>query len=254
MDPLDALAYAVIDTMHEVQESERLWELQAAVVAAIAYIGADEDREARIEKRRLHALGLRRADIPDPQGSTGWQTLRESASDRGFITTMGFDCASFEFLLSHFQPIWDSNPIPRSDTLGTGRPRLGGRSLDAAGGLALALHFYSSTMREISLQQIFGLVPSTVTRYLEFARSILFMALRDIPESAILWPKDPQFAQYSDLVQVRHPLLQGAFGTVDGLNLPVQVSDDPLIENSTYNAWIHTHCISGVLAFAPTGT
>ena len=37
------------------------------------------------------------------------------------------------------------------------------------------------------------------------------------------------------LITTRHSLLRGAFGSIDGLALPVQESDDPEIENVTYN-------------------
>jgi len=48
-------------------------------------------------------------------------------------------------------------------------------------------------------------------------------------------------------------LLIGAFGGIDGLNLPTQTSDDPEIENTTYNGWLSEHFISSVLAFSSEG-
>lgn len=54
--------------------------------------------------------------------------------------------------------------------------------------------------------------------------------------------------------KARHSLLVGAFGTLDGVKLPVQVSyDNPVLENATYNGWTHEHCVSCVIAFAPDG-
>jgi hypothetical protein len=79
-------------------------------------------------------------------------------------------------------------PIPRGDTAATGNPRPWARSLDAAGALGLALYFVNSTMREISLQQIFALVPSTVSRYIQFSLDILLAVLRQIPDARIRWP------------------------------------------------------------------
>jgi len=55
------------------------------------------------------------------------------------------------------------------------------------------------------------------------------------------------------LIKKRHPLLDGAFGSIDGLSLPVQESDDPEIENATYNGWKSSHFISNVLVFSPEG-
>jgi hypothetical protein len=50
-----------------------------------------------------------------------------------------------------------------------------------------------------------------------------------------------------------HPLLNGAFVSIDGLNLPVQNSDDEDIENATFNGWLHNHFVSSVLVFLPKG-
>ncbi|KAG1748001.1 uncharacterized protein EDB91DRAFT_1005713, partial [Suillus paluster] len=55
------------------------------------------------------------------------------------------------------------------------------------------------------------------------------------------------------LITARHPLLNGAFGTLDGLNLPVQTLSDQEIENATYNGWLHDHFVSSVIAFAADG-
>ena len=53
--------------------------------------------------------------------------------------------------------------------------------------------------------------------------------------------------------QARHPRLVGAVGTLDGLKLPVEVSSESHIENAMYNGWLHSHFVSNVIAFAPTG-
>ncbi|KAJ3879203.1 hypothetical protein F5051DRAFT_302326, partial [Lentinula edodes] len=52
-------------------------------------------------------------------------------------------------------------------------------------------------------------------------------------------------------ILARHPLLVGAFGSLDGLKLPVQTSSDDDVENETYNGWLHEHFISNVIAFSP---
>jgi hypothetical protein len=168
---------------------------------------------------------------------------------------MGFDTQTFQDILeAGFSGTWYMTPIPRGDTAATGNPRPGARSLDAAGALGLALHFLNSTMREISLQQIFALVPSTVSRYIHFSLDILLAVLRQIPDARIRWPADvEEFQAYNDLITIRHPLLEGAFASINGLNLPVQTADDPEIENSTYNGWLCEHFVSSVLVFSPKG-
>ncbi|KAJ7135052.1 hypothetical protein C8R43DRAFT_1089604 [Mycena crocata] len=107
-------------------------------------------------------------------------------------------------------------------------------------------------MREISLQQIFALIPSTVGRYITFGLKLLLAVLRVMPEAAIKWPKNlTEFEEYNDLIIEQHPLLMGAFASIDGLNLACQTSDDEEIENSTYNGWLCKHFVSSVLVFSP---
>jgi hypothetical protein len=101
--------------------------------------------------------------------------------------------------------------------------------------------------------QIFALIPTTVSRYLHFSLAILLRALKNIPEAFIRWPSGDDFQVLNDLVVTRHPLLTGGFGTLDGLNLPVQTSQDQEIENATYNGWLHDHFVSSVIAFGADG-
>ena len=81
--------------------------------------------------------------------------MRNVGNDRAFITTMGIDVQTFESLLLPFANLWDMQTINRSDVNPHGAPQPGRRSLDAAGGLGLILHWMSSTMSAFSLQQIF---------------------------------------------------------------------------------------------------
>ncbi|KAJ7262793.1 hypothetical protein B0H12DRAFT_1001315, partial [Mycena haematopus] len=226
------------------------------IAAATIVVGALIARERHSEQRSISRIYLTRPQLlPDPRRDTPWQVLYASRSDRAYITTMGFDVQSFNDILeAGFEGTWYTTPIPRADTATTGNPRPGARSLDAAGALGLALHWVNSTMREISLQQIFALVPTTVSRYIQFSLDILLAVLRQIPDARIQWPSGiNQFQEYNDLIIQHHPLLEGAFASIDSLNVPVQTADDPEIENSTYNGWLCEHFVSSVLVFSPKG-
>lgn len=177
-----------------------------AALAALLVCGAEEARLRRIDRRSKTRFYLCRPELlPNPRLDTPWQQLYNSQNDRAYITTMGFDVATFQFILdSGFAEQWDSTPILRSDTNSHGAPRTGGRSLDAAGGLGLYLHWICSTMRETSLQEIFALVPATVTRYLAFAQAILLEQLRKLRDAEIKWPEEiGEYERLSALVQVR---------------------------------------------------
>ena len=112
-------------------------------------------------------------------------------NDQAFITTMGFNVywQAFHYLLeSGFQEIWDIVPIPCQDVSNDGQPQLGKQSLGAAGTLGLIFHFLTSAMTEVSLQQIFALIPTTVSHYLDFSLDILYTVLSKLPNTAIHFP------------------------------------------------------------------
>jgi hypothetical protein len=108
-------------------------------------------------------------------------------------------------------------------------------------------------MTETSLQEIFALIPSMVSWYINFGLDILLDVFRAIPEAAISWPKNEKFGQLNALILHRHPLLTSAFASIDGLNLLVQTSGEQNIENATYNGWLQAHFVSSVLVFSPEG-
>ncbi|KAJ8582170.1 hypothetical protein M405DRAFT_922049, partial [Rhizopogon salebrosus TDB-379] len=192
--------------------------------------------------------------LPNPRVNTPWQALYESQNDRAFITTMGFDVQTFgSILTSGFASQWYEVPVAHPDVSPHGNSRPNRRSLDAGGALGLLLHYLNSTMHEISLQQIFALIPATVSRYITSGLPMLLHTLRSMSDATIQWPRGPDFERCSALVVACHPRLQGAFGSIDGLKLPVQTSDDIDIENATYNGWLSEHFVSSVLAFSAEG-
>jgi hypothetical protein len=235
-------------------------EEEAAAAALFAIISTSilEAREAQNERRQDHRFYLCRAELlPDPRVGTPWQRLWESQKDRAFITTMGLDVNTFRFLLEgpgRFAECWENTPIPRNDVSAASVPRSTRCSLDGAGALGLVLHYLGSAMLEVSLQQIFALTPSVLNRYLNFAQDILYEVLRQTPEARISLPRgEVEVERLSLLIRERHSLLEGAFGSIDGLSLCAQVSDDPKLENATYNGWKSDHCINNVFVFSPEG-
>jgi hypothetical protein len=252
-DDLAMMHQLLLEEEEDLAEEEL--ETQAAVCGALVLYGAEEAHRLRVERRHHCRTYLIRAQLlPNPRIATPWQVLYESQNDRAFITTMGFNVATFHRILKDgFKSRWNSTSIPRRDIQNTYAPRIGRRSLNAAGALGLVLHFLSSTMLDISLVQIFALVPSTVSRYINFSLTILLETLRNMPDASIKWLIGDEFQENNNLVVERHPLLTGAFGSMDGLNLPVQTSADQEVENATYNGWLHEHFVSCVFAFGATG-
>ncbi|KAJ3720698.1 hypothetical protein C8R42DRAFT_643072 [Lentinula raphanica] len=189
--------------------------------------------------------------MPNPRIDSPWIRLWEGQEDRAFITTMGFDVQTFRYLLEgcgHFADTWNSTPISRADVCVNGAPRL-------AGALGLTLHYLGSAINEVQLQQIFAVIPSVLSQYLDFSLDILLETLRKIKKARIALPSHLDEYEYLlALITARHKLLDGAFASIDGLALPVEVSDDPELENATYNSWKTNHMVTNVLMFSPEGT
>ena len=224
------------------------------------YIIAPEEIDRTRRNRRSHTRHyLTRPELlSHPRGRTPWQVLYHSRNERAFITTMGFDVRGFQLILeSGFGEAWVTHPISWPEISADAHPRPNSRSLDAPGALGLLLHYLTSAIPETGLQQIFALIPTTVSRYIKFDLHILLNTLRSIPDAAIRWPEGQEFQELNELIVQRHPLLRGegsgAFCSMDGLKLAVQVSDDPNIENATYNGWLHGHYESSIFVLSPKG-
>ncbi|KAG9121025.1 hypothetical protein FRC07_003195 [Ceratobasidium sp. 392] len=208
-------------------------------------------------KRRARRAGyLRRQELmPYPRVESAWLALYQSRDDRAYITTMSVDVATFDYLLhAGFQHAWDSRPIGRNDVNPLGRPRMGRRSLDAAGVLGLLLLYLRSTSSLTHLQMIFAIIPTTLSRYVENAMPILLNVLRTIPEGVIKWPTPDEMEEYATYITIRHPGINGAFGFIDGLHIPVTSSGDFGTQNANYSRWLASHSISNCIVFAPDGT
>ena len=73
--------------------------------------------------------------------------------------------------------------------------------------------------------------------------------LWQIYDACITWPDVEEMEEYAELIGRCHPTLakdhggvwEGAFGSIDGLNCPIASSEDPELENASYNGWLHAH-------------
>ena len=171
---------------------------------------------------------LTRADLPGhPWVSSAWTHMWQIVNNRAFIMVMGIDVRTFEAILVPFSAAWDSSTITQYNVNPYGQPQPHQRYLDSAGGLALLLHWLSSTMAAYTLQQIFAITAAVCTRNLQFGRECLLKVLRDLKVSRITWPsREDRCLLYSRLIQRKYPLLSKCFGFIDGLNLPINVAEN----------------------------
>ena len=198
---------------------------------------------------------LTNRDLQSPEQACAVHMLREG-TDGGYITCMGFDRAAFHgTLLPGFARVFDSMPVPldaheRKQTLKCikkeeqpkKRTRIKGRKITADAVLALVLHYLNSPCREEHLQLMFGMPPATLNRYLNWGLMVLDYVTSELSVCSIRMPSEQEMEQYSDMiVHFAGQTLDGTFGFLDGLKLPIAVSSDPIMENACYNGWTSGH-------------
>ena len=183
-----------------------------------------------------------------------------AVNDAALITLTGLDFKSFEWLNRRFKLVFDSHTpfinengmiaaLPEREKK-RGRPRL----ISARDCLGLVLGWTRTRGSNMVLQIIFGMTSTSVSMYLRFGRRILIKVLTNEPSAAIRIPDDNTIRMYQQVIQERHPNLQGVWCTMDGLKLYLQQSGNACIQNNFYNGWTHDHYVSSVLVFCPDGT
>jgi hypothetical protein len=110
----------------EEEEDEAQHRQKRRRVLVVVWVEIMCRREEQIQQRNMHRTYLTRPDInPSPCIGTPWQHMCARGNDRAFITTMGIDVATFEYLLDQgFAEAWNSTPIPCNDVSLNGFPRV----------------------------------------------------------------------------------------------------------------------------------
>jgi len=196
---------------------------------------------------------LLRESLTPPQLSP-WAWLWGSQNDLSLINTCGIDVATFKYLLTRFRPRFEQTWVEMRHI--GGRSNRGRRrailDMDALG---LVLHFICSRMHMKTLSQLFGIVPSTVSVYLNIALVALHRVLsRDVSEAGVRYPSPEEMSELASLVNRRHPRVHGVWGCVDGTSMDVLDPVPPHVQNAYYNAWTACCRVSSMLVFAFDGT
>ena len=100
---------------------------------------------------------------------------------------------------------------------------------------------------------IFGIVPTTATVTFYKVMRRIWRVLKTHPAARVIFPDDNQMRKFAKMIQIRERIVNNVIGFVDGLSLPVQCSDDILLQNTAYNGYSHDTCCTNVFAFSPYG-
>jgi hypothetical protein len=160
------MAYNIAgETLALTDDNDKDDELQRRLITTLSiliFVGAEQSCYECSEHWQTRRRYLIHSDLlPNPCLNTPWQALYSGQNNCAFITTMGIDVPMFHYIFSHgFVTLWESLPSPAMIFLSLLTLVLID-SLDAASALGLILHWLNSTMQEVSLMQIFVLIPTS---------------------------------------------------------------------------------------------
>jgi hypothetical protein len=171
--------------------------------------------------------------IPRGIESSPWKRMLQGKDNGAYVCTMSIDVRCFwEILLPAFGAEFKNHRMPHTKEEGMGPLRImeHPRPLEfpVEGFLALVLHWLCSCGQNKTLQMLFGIPPSTFTRYLWWAMNVLHHILEHLPECSISWPSTRDFERFAAMVNLKEPAIEYAFGMADGCKYPVATSGDNL--------------------------
>lgn len=189
----------------------------------------------------LHASALLKCVVQAP-----WYVMYREGSDSDFITAISLTRDSFEYLLSNFKNHYVFNSGPSKK----GRPP---RVKDHHCVLSLLLHTYCSPAENKTWSEMFGIVPSTLSRTLLKAEIALLATLNTMREARVEWPSLDDQVRMALAVEAKEPIIKGRWGFIDGKNYHVQEPSNVDVQNGMYNGWLHCVFVTGTVCFSADG-
>ena len=195
------------------------------------------------------------AALPSPDNSPACKLLN-CDDEPSWIALCGFTKTVFLEIYEHFCPtfarMWQEERGPVSTR---GRRASLYRDGDCTRVLLLALMFLITCTQQKVMCMLFGVSPSSLSRYLRTGLRALLSALKEMPEAKVRWPNHEEQDAYFLLIKKKYPDIKfRPFGFIDGLNLPVLESGDFFTQNADYNGYLAGTFKSNILVYAPDGT
>jgi hypothetical protein len=145
---------------------------------------------------------------------------------KAFITFMGLDYSSFQYLLNKFSPLYHRySPYSvngkivtvRDSGLRSGRPH----SLGPAD-CRFSSQVYENYGILFTLQMVFGASHSVLCLFLKFSIRLLFRVLKEEVDARVELPSAEEVVEYQEVVCSNFPALDGAWCVMDGLKISIQ--------------------------------
>jgi DDE superfamily endonuclease len=238
-------------------EEEDLIHLQL-LIASQANVRNNYRSALSLQNRRNRSGKIRRRSLLQPTCSA-FMHLYNGQQDDALITTTGFNYATFNQLLDLFAPVFlrytphvvsGSNIMQLPNHL---RRRGRCRTISPIIALALVLVWTRTRGSYATLQLIFGMTASSISRWLRFCKRVLLLVLLDVAEAQIRMPSDEKIREYQDAIKIKYPSLQHCWGAMDGVKINIEAPGDDIKQSRFYNGWTHGHYVANLFLFTPDG-
>ncbi|KAF0683353.1 hypothetical protein As57867_024518, partial [Aphanomyces stellatus] len=188
------------------------------LAASLITQAAKRRRHRRLALMRLRGTLRERNAIESialqgDQADAAWYSMYRSRNIPSFLTTVSLPPDAFDELLRVFS-------VEYSVLSGPGRRGRPPRILHKHAVLAMVLHFYTAAVEHKTIQELFGVPPTTFSRVMSNAEEALERSLRRMPE-------------LSDGRRCSNN--KGVFAFVDGKNYRVQAPSNADLQNAQYN-------------------
>ena len=77
------------------------------------------------------------------------------------------------------------------------------------------------------------------SKYLQFARRLLFKILKDNELAQNCVPNHEKLDEYRAMIQARHPVLDNVWGMIDGLKMQIKQALDEIVQSNFHNQFCY---------------
>lgn len=228
--------------------------IAAAAVTTVALAVHETRKRKRVRNIQPN---VHRPSIPRPLRtalSTHWRTLVSCGSSSDWIKEINFDRYA---VISIILPKFDA----KRGTVNYGSPyrhgvKTRGRipSIESIDILGLTLRYLKSSGRMYELCGTFGLVPTSVSVWVDYGLTVLRMTLRDktVPEFMVAWPTVQEMDQSYNLLKMNREngkLLPDVFGVMDGGRFPCADYSNKDVQNAYYEGYTGNVEVTNIFVF-----
>ena len=224
--------------------------LMAALTSVIVAVEIKK-KERKTQPRYLRPALVRPIGGP---AVTAWRQLLACGTARDFIVALNFPRELLlEKVLPHFERV--RLRISYGSPYRKGPKRRGrGAQMRSIDLLGLALWYLKSRCTTYSLCPIFGLVPSSVYIWLDYALEVLWRVVRkrSRKEFEIRWPSFEEIKLSAALLERNRDygtLLRGVFAIVDGGRMPTANYTDSNLQNAYFEGFTQNEEVTNLFVF-----